>query len=51
MAGVEELKPRLKHTFERALADKEPDNPIYRVVKSTIMKEVICGGRSSKIYY
>ncbi len=39
MAGVEELKPRLTDMAKKAMGDKEPDNPIYRVVTSTIMKE------------
>ncbi len=40
MAGVEELKPRLETMAKAALDDKEPDNPIYNTVKSSIMKEV-----------
>lgn len=40
MAGVEDLKPRLKEMARKAIDDKEPDNPIYRVVKSSIMKQV-----------
>jgi len=48
MAGVEELKPRLKETVEKAVEDKEPDNPIYRVVTSTIMKEATATGDAEK---
>ena len=40
MAGVEDLKPRLLEMAEKALNDTEPDNPIYRVAKSSVMKEV-----------
>lgn len=40
MAGVQELTRRIRQTAEKAIADKEPDNPIYRVVASSIMKEV-----------
>jgi hypothetical protein len=40
MAGGEDLKPQLKQMCEKAIADKSPDNPVYRVVKSSIMKEV-----------
>lgn len=41
MAGVEALKPRLHKTIVEAVADKDPDNPIYRVVKDSIMREVV----------
>lgn len=41
MFDVEKLKPILKKTVQAALKDKNPDNPIYRVVKSQIMKEVV----------
>ncbi len=40
MAGVEVLKPRLKKAIEEALKEDEPDNPIYRVIKSQVIKEV-----------
>jgi hypothetical protein len=39
MAGVEELKPRLKTHVEAALTEKEPDNPVYRVTKGQVMRE------------
>lgn len=41
MAGVEILKPRLSKTIIEAISDKEPDNPIYRVVKDSIMREIV----------
>jgi len=41
MAGTEDLKPLLKQMCEKAIADESPDNPVYRVVKSSIMKEVV----------
>ncbi len=41
MEGVEELKVALKGAVVAALADKEPDNPIYRAKQSSIMKEVV----------
>lgn len=40
MAGTEELRVGLRKSLQEALKDKAPDNPIYRVIKSNIMKEV-----------
>lgn len=40
MAGVEDLRPRLRQTVQKALADKEPDNPIYRVIRTNVIKDV-----------
>ena len=40
LAGAEELKDKLSDTIPLASEDKEPDNPIYRVAKSKIMKDV-----------
>jgi len=40
MAGVIELKAKLHKMSLEALQESEPDNPIYRVVKSQIMHEV-----------
>ncbi|MCG3689943.1 hypothetical protein [Aliarcobacter butzleri] len=40
MYGVLFLKDKLSKMIDEALLDKEPDNPIYRVVKQNIMKEV-----------
>ncbi len=40
MAGVEVLKPKLSKALTEALEEKEPDNPIYRVVSDSIMREV-----------
>lgn len=39
MAGVEELKPKLKKAIASAIKDKKPDNPIYRAVSSNIINE------------
>ena len=41
MKGVEELKPRLKEAVQTAVADAQPDNPIYRVATSSVMREVV----------
>ncbi len=40
LAGGEELKPKLAKMAKNALGDEEPDNPVYRVAKSSVMKEV-----------
>lgn len=40
MEGVEELKPDLREAVKVALRDGPPDNPIYRVAKANVMKEV-----------
>ncbi|MBU3660376.1 MAG: hypothetical protein FGM14_10925 [Flavobacteriales bacterium] len=40
MAGVEILKPKLTKAIKEAIEEKEPDNPIYRVVSDSIMREV-----------
>src|SRR5205807_3200157 len=43
MAGVEELKPRLKVAIEAALKEDEPDNPVFRVSKAQVMRRVVAG--------
>lgn len=40
MAGVENLKPKLVKAIKEAIEEVEPDNPIYRVVNDSIMREV-----------
>lgn len=40
MAGVEILKPKLTKAIKEAIEEFEPDNPIYRVVNDSIMREV-----------
>lgn len=40
MNGVLELKIKLKKTVTEAMLETEPDNPIYRVIKSQIIQEV-----------
>lgn len=40
MAGVENLKPRLRNCILGAMEEQESDNPIYRVVREDIMKEI-----------
>jgi hypothetical protein len=39
MAGVEELRTKIKNSIVAALNDKHPDNPIYRVAQSMLIKE------------
>lgn len=41
MQGVEDLRPRLEETILLALADREPDNPVYRAAQARVMKEVV----------
>ncbi|MEQ9278707.1 MAG: hypothetical protein RLN83_04370 [Balneola sp.] len=48
MAGVEELKPSLKKAITSSLEDKEPDNPIYRVIKTEVLKEIEAPGDLEK---
>jgi hypothetical protein len=43
MAGVEELRPKLKNAIEKAVTDAEPDNPVYRVMKGKVLKDVSAG--------
>jgi|SRR5579864_1102428 len=40
LLGGEELKPRIRRAAEEAIAEREPDNPIYTVIASTVMHEV-----------
>lgn len=40
MAGVEILKPKLTKAIMEAVEEVDPDNPIYRVVNDSIMREV-----------
>lgn len=49
MASVEFLKPKLAASVEAALADKEPDNPIYRVTKEQIIREKFIAGDKESI--
>lgn len=44
MAGVEELKPQFKLATEASLRDGDPDNPIYRVAKAKLMRDVAPSG-------
>jgi hypothetical protein len=39
MHGTVDLRPRLRAAIEAALVEAEPDNPVYRVSKSKVMKE------------
>ncbi len=44
MAGVESLKPQFLKTVREALEDKNPDNPIYRVISESIIQNDIPAG-------
>lgn len=48
MAGAEELRDRLSSVLREAIDDKEPDNPVYRVAKSKVMKDVAAGDDTQK---
>lgn len=41
MAGVSELTPRLASAITSALADQQPDNPVYRAATSIVMRDVV----------
>ena len=39
MSGVLELQKKLKMSINEAMQEKEPDNPIYRVLKNIVIQE------------
>ena len=39
--GVQRVKPDLRTMIETAPKESDPDNPIYRVAKGTVMREVV----------
>lgn len=43
MHGVEDLKVALAAAITGALSDENPDNPIYRAVESSIMRDAVKG--------
>jgi hypothetical protein len=51
MAGVRELVPQLTVAVEKALADKKPDNPIYRARDVIVMREDVARTGSNEMKY
>jgi hypothetical protein len=41
MQGVLDLGPRLRNAIESTIIEGEPDNPIYRVSKARIIKQIV----------
>jgi hypothetical protein len=41
MEGVQELRPRIRQAVEEAMREPDPDNPIYRVAQSRVMKDIV----------
>ena len=44
MEGAAELKRKLRVAAERAAADEEPDNPVYRAAETSVLKRVATSG-------
>lgn len=40
MAGVEEVKPQVLEAIKSAIGEDKPDNPVYRVAKASVMRDV-----------
>lgn len=40
LGGGDELRAKLRMALNEAVDDREPDNPVYRVAKSKVMKEI-----------
>lgn len=48
MAGVQEIRPRLENTVYEAMSELEPDNPIYRVAETQVMRDVMAKDDSNE---
>ncbi|MEM8557318.1 MAG: hypothetical protein AAGG50_05785 [Bacteroidota bacterium] len=51
LAGGEELKPQLRRAVRESLAEEEPDNPVYRVAESKVVREVVARDDNPAINY
>ncbi len=48
MAGGTRLKNDLEKKVEAALAEQEPDNPVYRAARDKIMREMVAGDETNE---
>jgi len=50
MSGVEELKPKLYNMIVAAVDEKEPDNPIYRVITENVIQTLSLDSGDAQSY-
>jgi hypothetical protein len=49
MFGIQELSRNFQRACEAAVAEEQPDNPIYRAAESQVMREVVPGSADRQI--